>query len=120
MQVRGTLRSTPSEPGMTGMPAALIAARHDRQAVIAADLDAALDRVVLGTERPLLIGPREREVIAYHEAGHALVAHHIPGADPVRKISIVAIVVVVATSSPRAFFASIFEVPTATLIEPLG
>ncbi|MFN8593484.1 MAG: ATP-dependent zinc metalloprotease FtsH [Thermomicrobiales bacterium] len=70
--------------------AALIAARHDRQAVIAADLDAALDRVVLGTERPLLIGPREREVIAYHEAGHALVAHHIPGADPVRKISIIA------------------------------
>jgi cell division protease FtsH len=70
--------------------AALIAARRNHDLVTADDLDAALDRVVLGAERPLLIRDHERRVIAYHEAGHALVAQRTPGADPVRKISIIA------------------------------
>jgi cell division protease FtsH len=70
--------------------AALLAARRDRDAVAMADLDEAIDRVVAGLEKKnRLIQDRERETVAYHEAGHALVAERMATADPVHKISII-------------------------------
>jgi cell division protease FtsH len=49
----------------------------------------ALERIVLGPERPLLVGPQERERIAYHEGGHAILGLVVPGADPVNRVTIV-------------------------------
>ncbi len=70
--------------------AALLASRRGKVTITMAELDEAIDRVVAGPERrSRLLGPRERRIIAYHEAGHALVAARLPNADPVSKISIV-------------------------------
>ena len=69
--------------------AALTAARRNRKEILNSDFDEALDKVLLGTVRSGLVNPRDREIVAYHEAGHALVAHFIPGADPLRKVTIV-------------------------------
>jgi cell division protease FtsH len=70
--------------------AALAAARTNKDAVDMADFDEALDRVVGGLEhRSRLIGPREKEIVAHHEAGHAIVAELRPRADHVHKISII-------------------------------
>jgi cell division protease FtsH len=70
--------------------AALLAARAGKQAVEMIDLREAIDRMVAGLEKKnRVINAQEREVVAYHEAGHALVAATLPGTDPVRKISIV-------------------------------
>jgi cell division protease FtsH len=69
--------------------AALIAARRGEEAVSMADLDDALERLVLGSERKVLITPEERRRTAYHEAGHAIVGMLTPDADPVRKVSII-------------------------------
>ncbi len=69
--------------------AALTAARRNRKEITAADFEEALDKILLGTTRTGLMNPKEREVVAYHEAGHALVAHFTPGSDPLRKVSIV-------------------------------
>jgi len=69
--------------------AALTAARRNRKEITPSDFDEALDKILLGTTRSGLMNPKEREVVAYHEAGHALVAHFTPGADPLRKVSIV-------------------------------
>ena len=69
--------------------AALTAARRNRKEITSADFEEALDKILLGTTRSGLMNPKEREVVAYHEAGHALVAHFTPGADPLRKVSIV-------------------------------
>jgi cell division protease FtsH len=69
--------------------AALTAARRNRKEITEADFEEALDKILLGTTRTGLMNPKEREVVAYHEAGHALVAHFTPGADPLRKVSIV-------------------------------
>lgn len=68
--------------------AALIAAREDHQQVAMEDFEEALDRVLLGASRSLLLDENERRVVAYHEAGHALVAWLTPGADPVHKVTI--------------------------------
>ncbi len=84
-------------PGFTGADlanvmneAALLAARRDRDKITMADVEEAIDRVMTGPERrSRVIRPREKEVIAYHECGHALVASSLPGADPVHKVSIV-------------------------------
>jgi cell division protease FtsH len=83
-------------PGMVGAElanlineAALTAARRDHSAVHQADFTDALEKIVLGSERRILLSPGERRRTAYHEAGHALVGMLTPGADPVRKISIV-------------------------------
>ena len=83
-------------PGMVGADlanvvneAALLAARRGHEQVRMLDLSDALEKLVLGTERRILLSPAERERTAYHEAGHALVAMLTPGADPVRKVSIV-------------------------------
>jgi cell division protease FtsH len=70
--------------------AALLAARAGKAAVEMADLHEAIDRLVAGLEKKnRVINPQEKEVVAFHEAGHALVAAALPGTDPVRKISIV-------------------------------
>jgi cell division protease FtsH len=71
--------------------AAILAARHDRKATTMADLQEAVERVVAGPERKSrLIGLDEKKVLAYHEAGHALVQNKLPNTDPVHKVSIVA------------------------------
>jgi cell division protease FtsH len=70
--------------------AALLAARHDRAAVGSADIDAALDRIVTGLEKKnKLVHEKERPIVAYHEAGHALVAEAASTAEQVKKISII-------------------------------
>jgi cell division protease FtsH len=69
--------------------AALLAARSDRQQVTMADFEEAVDKVLLGGVRPLLLDEQDRRVIAYHESGHALVAWLTPEADPVRKVTII-------------------------------
>ncbi len=83
-------------PGMVGADlrnlvneAALTAARRDHQAVQMADLTDSLEKILLGVERNIVIDPVERERTAYHESGHALLGMLEPGADPVRKISII-------------------------------
>ncbi|HVB80671.1 MAG TPA: ATP-dependent zinc metalloprotease FtsH [Candidatus Binataceae bacterium] len=69
--------------------AALVAARHNRGVVAMTDFEEAHDRVRLGVAHPQLTDPKERRVIAYHEAGHAVVAWFTPAADPVQKVTIV-------------------------------
>ncbi|MFZ0256435.1 MAG: ATP-dependent zinc metalloprotease FtsH [Gammaproteobacteria bacterium] len=69
--------------------AALVAARNGHRAVTAMDFEEALDKVVLGDVRPLVLDDRARQVTAYHEGGHALVAWLTPSADPVHKVTIV-------------------------------
>lgn len=70
--------------------AALLAARRDGHAVIMRDFDEAIDRLVAGLEKKRVMSTREREIVAYHESGHAIVASVLPNMDPVHKISIVA------------------------------
>jgi cell division protease FtsH len=69
--------------------AALLATRRDREKVTRADFADALEKVLLGGERGILLGPADRERTAYHESGHALLGLLVPGADPVRKVTIV-------------------------------
>ncbi len=69
--------------------AALIAARKGRDAVAQEDFSEAIERSVLGLRRPIILGPDERRLIAYHESGHALMGLLIPGSDPVKKVTIV-------------------------------
>jgi cell division protease FtsH len=84
-------------PGFTGADlanlvneAALVATRRDAAEVTLEDFNVAVERIVAGLEKKnRLLNPREREVVAHHELGHALVAAALPGADPVHKISII-------------------------------
>jgi cell division protease FtsH len=70
--------------------AALLATRRGRDAVALEDFTAAIERIVAGLEKKnRLINPLEREVVAYHEMGHALVAIALPGSDSVHKVSII-------------------------------
>jgi cell division protease FtsH len=69
--------------------AALLAARKDKTAVEMKDFDEAIDRLIAGLEKKRVMSSKEREIVAYHESGHAIVATVIPGMDPVHKISIV-------------------------------
>lgn len=69
--------------------AALVAAHHSHNQVMPVDFEEALDKVVLGSVRSVLLGAHDRRVVAYHEAGHALVAWLLPAADPVRRVTIV-------------------------------
>jgi cell division protease FtsH len=86
-----------STPGLSGADlanivneAALLAARKDQKSVTMNDLEEAKDKVMMGAERKsLLISEDEKERIAFHEAGHALVASLIPGADPLHKVTII-------------------------------
>jgi cell division protease FtsH len=83
-------------PGMVGADlrnlvneAALMAARRNQDRVRQQDFFDALEKVVLGTERKITLTREERERTAFHESGHALLGMLVPGADPVRKVSIV-------------------------------
>lgn len=70
--------------------AAILAARHNREDITIKELEDAADRTMAGPERKSrVINPREKEITAYHESGHALTARLLPNADPVHKISIV-------------------------------
>jgi cell division protease FtsH len=69
--------------------AALLAARSDKLAVDMRDFESAIDRLVAGLEKKRVMSVKEREIVAYHESGHAIVATVLPGLDPVHKISIV-------------------------------
>jgi cell division protease FtsH len=89
-------RLAAATPGMTGADlanlvneAALLAARRRQEAVFQRDLTDALEKVQLGTARNVVIPEEERRRTAYHEAGHALIGMLQPGADPVRKVSII-------------------------------
>ena len=68
---------------------ALLAARREQSAVRQRDFLDALEKIVLGPERPLVLSQAERERIAYHEGGHAILGVVVPGADPVHRVSIV-------------------------------
>ncbi len=84
-------------PGMSGADianmvneAALLASRKNRESVSMEDFEEAKDKVLMGTARKsLVISDEEKEIIAYHEAGHALVAKHLPKADPLHKVTII-------------------------------
>src|SRR5215212_6248962 len=85
-----------STPGLSGADlrnlvneAALLAARREQDGVRQKDFLDALEKIVLGPERLLLVGPEERERIAYHEGGHAILGLVVPGADPVNRVTIV-------------------------------
>jgi cell division protease FtsH len=86
-----------STPGFTGADlanlvneAALLAARHDKDQIDQSEMEEAIDRVIAGPERKTrLISDKEKEITAYHEAGHAIVGALLPDADPVHKISII-------------------------------
>jgi cell division protease FtsH len=70
--------------------AALLAARRNKDQIETADLDEAVERVIAGPQRKSrVMSEKERRVVAYHEAGHALVAYSLTGSDPVAKISII-------------------------------
>jgi cell division protease FtsH len=84
-------------PGFTGADlanlvneAALLSARHGKKKLDMEEMEEAIDRVIAGPERRTrLISDKEKQIIAYHETGHALVAQQLPNADPVHKISII-------------------------------
>ena len=70
--------------------AALLAARAGKEAVEMADFDEAIARVIAGLQKKSrVMSPKEKQTVAYHESGHAIVAELVPGADPVEKISII-------------------------------
>jgi cell division protease FtsH len=89
-------RIAASTPGATGADislivneAALFAARRDHATVEQRDFTDAIEKIILGAERQVVMTDADRERTAYHESGHALVGMLTPGADPVRKVSII-------------------------------
>ncbi|MDP9475013.1 MAG: ATP-dependent zinc metalloprotease FtsH [Actinomycetota bacterium] len=94
IQIETLARST---PGFTGADlanlvneAALLAARHNKDQIDMSEMEEAIDRVIAGPERKTrLISDKEKEITAYHEAGHAIVGALLPEADPVHKITII-------------------------------
>jgi cell division protease FtsH len=89
-------RIAATTPGMVGADlanlvneAALLAARRSHEQVEEADFTDALERIVLGAERQVMMTAEDRRLTAYHEGGHAIVGMLTPGADPVRKVSII-------------------------------
>jgi cell division protease FtsH len=89
-------RIAATTPGMVGADlanlvneAALVAARRNHDAVAEVDFTDALERIILGAERQVMMSPEDRRRTAYHEAGHAIVGMLTDGADPVRKVSII-------------------------------
>ena len=104
-------RLAATTPGMVGADlanivneAALLAARRGHDMVTMGDLHDSLEKLVLGSERRILLSPEERKRTAYHEAGHAIVGMLTPGADPVRKVSIIprGVALGVTLSAPEA------------------
>ena len=89
-------RVASSTPGMVGADlanlaneAALLAARRGHERVQRSDFTDALERIMLGAERKIVLNREDRRRIAYHEGGHAILGMLTPGADPVRKVSII-------------------------------
>jgi cell division protease FtsH len=89
-------RLAQSTPGMVGADlanlvneAALLAARRRHERVKQVDFTDAVEKIILGTERKVVLSEEDRRRIAYHEGGHAIVGMLTPGADPVRKVSII-------------------------------
>jgi cell division protease FtsH len=89
-------RIAATTPGMVGADlanlaneAALLAARRNHDVVDESDFTDALERIVLGAERQVMMSPEDRRLTAYHEGGHAIVGMLTEGADPVRKVSII-------------------------------
>jgi len=86
-----------STPGFSGADlenllneAALLAGRYEHDAILASDIEEARDKVLMGLKRDgLALDDQERKLLAYHEAGHAIVAAVLPNADPVHKVTIV-------------------------------
>jgi cell division protease FtsH len=85
-----------STPGMVGADlanlaneAALLGARRGHEKVMMSDFTDSLEKIMLGSPRGIILSPADRERTAYHESGHALVGMLTPGADPVRKVSII-------------------------------
>ncbi|MGQ9497422.1 MAG: ATP-dependent zinc metalloprotease FtsH [Desulfotomaculales bacterium] len=84
-------------PGFTGADlanmvneAALLAARRNKKKIGMAELESAIERVIAGPEkRSRVISDKEKRLVAYHEAGHAVVSYHLPNTDPVHKVSII-------------------------------
>ncbi len=83
-------------PGMTGADlenlaneAALIATREDKDKIENEDFEEARDKILMGSVREESISDMEKRITAYHEAGHTLVAHELPGTDPIHKVSII-------------------------------
>ena len=84
-------------PGLVGADienlvneAAILAARRDKSSIGMSEFQEAVERVIAGPERrSRILSEKDREIVAYHEAGHALVMHNLPNADPVHKISII-------------------------------
>lgn len=69
---------------------AIIAARHNRKTITNDDVTAAFEKVAIGPERKTkIMNEKEKELTAYHEAGHALVGHVLPDSDPVHKVTII-------------------------------
>ncbi len=87
-----------STPGFVGADleslvneGAILAARRNKKVITQAEFEEAIERVMMGPERKSrLISPEEKRVVAYHEAGHAVVMNAIPESDPVQKVSIIA------------------------------
>ncbi|TSC56112.1 MAG: cell division protease FtsH [Parcubacteria group bacterium Gr01-1014_18] len=70
--------------------AAILAARQNKSKITTEHILTSIEKVMLGPERKTsLLSPKEKEITAYHEAGHALVAHYLPGTDPVQKVSVI-------------------------------
>jgi cell division protease FtsH len=89
-------RIAATTPGMVGADlanlvneAALLAARRGHEVVMESDFTDALERIVLGAERQVMMSAEDKRRTAYHEGGHAIVGMLTPGADPVRKVSII-------------------------------
>jgi len=89
-------RVAQSTPGFAGADlanlvneAALHAARINRQQIFASDFSEALDKIILGTARGLILTELDKKVVAFHEAGHAVAAYYSPNTDPLTKVSIV-------------------------------
>jgi cell division protease FtsH len=89
-------RVAATTPGMVGADlanlvneAALLAARRDHDKVLESDFNDAMERIVLGAERQVMMSDEDKRQTAYHESGHAIVGMLTEGADPVRKISII-------------------------------
>ena len=83
-------------PGLVGAElrnlvneAALLAARRNRDAVKRVDFNEAMEKIILGVERHIMLNPEDRRRVAFHEGGHALLGVLIPGSDPVRRVTIV-------------------------------
>jgi cell division protease FtsH len=85
---RGTIGFSGAQLQNLVNEATLLAGRKNKSQVEAEDFDQARDKILLGSEREDLITDEEKRTIAYHEAGHALMAWLLPGADPLRKVTI--------------------------------